>query len=492
MLFCTRERSVIRAALLFCCAISAYAQSDALAQKSFEAKQLMAQGRFADAVPIYQELCRALPSNPGLRLNLALAYQMSGRSQEAIPEFDKVLKAEPNNQPALLSLGAAYLAVNEPAKAVPFLTKIVSLQPANVESRGMLAGALLTIGRVSEAATHYRKLTTLSPQDPKGWHGLGRSYEALAQGAFQQLDKSAQGSPEWLALVADSRMERRQYRSAFYFYKKALEAKPDFSALHGSIAEVYRRSGHADWAEAELSKADRPNCSTSKQACDFAAGQFLAAASGPSLYWRTRAYNELALRAFKQLGQLPDSIELHAIKAEILSSHGQHLEAANEWRAAQKLAPDDPRIQGQLATALYEGANYTEAAPLLTMLLKQEPDSAELNFFLGDSLLHMEEPERALPYLEAAVRRDPKLLPAHASLGLTYIRLGRDTDAIPHLNRAREVDEDGSIHFQLARVYQRAGNANVSKQMMTEYTRIQQRSESEQRNLEESANITAP
>jgi hypothetical protein len=54
------------------------------------------------------------------------------------------------------------------------------------------------------------------------------------------------------------------------------------------------------------------------------------------------------------------------------------------------------------------------------------------------------------------------------------------------------MDEDGSIHFQLARAYQRVGNADASKQMMAEYTRIQQRSESEQRDLELKANITAP
>jgi tetratricopeptide (TPR) repeat protein len=492
MLFHTRGRPALRTALLFCTAISAFAQADALAHKSQQAKQLMAQGRFADAVPIYQELCRALPANTGLRLNLALAYQMSGRHQEAIPEFERVLKADPNSQPALLSLGASHLAVNEPAKAIPFLTRFVAIQPTNVESRGMLAGALLTIGRAGDAAAHYRKLTTLSPQDPKGWHGLGRSYEALAQSAFQQLDKSAQGSPEWLALIADSRMERRQYRSAFYFYKKALEAKPDFSALHESLAEVYRRSGHEEWAEAETKKVQRPDCAASKQACDFAEGRLLPAAAGPSLYWRTRAYNELALRAFKQLGRLPASIELHAIKAEILSNHGQYMEAASEWRAAQKLAPGDLRIESRLATSLHEGGNYAEAAPLFEKLLKQEPDSAELNFFMGDSLLHMEQPEKAVPYLEAAVRRDPKLLPAHASLGLTYIRLGRDADAIPQLNSAREADEDGSIHIQLSRAYQHVGNAEAAKQMMAEYTRIRQRSESEQRNLEEKANITAP
>jgi predicted Zn-dependent protease len=490
MLFLKKGRSAVRAALLFCFAISLMAQSDALAEKSQQAKQLMAEGRFADAVPIYQELCRALPSNPGLRLNLALAYQMAGKYQEAVPEFERVLKAEPNNQPALLSLGANYLTLNEPAKAVPLLTKVVSLQPSNIEARGMLAGALLTIGRPAEAVTHYRKLTTLAPQDPKGWHG--RSYEALAQSAFQELDKSAQGSPEWLALVADSRMERRQYRSSFYFYKKALEAKPDFYALHESLAELYRRSGHPDWAETEMKKDKRPNCSTSKQECDFADSRFLAAAAGPSLYWRTRSYNELALAAFKQLGQLPSSVELHALKAGILSNHGQHLEAAAEWRAAEKLAPGDPRIEGQIATSLYEGANYAEAAPLLMKLLKQDPNSPELNFFLGDSLLHMEKPEQAIPYLEAAIRANPKLLPARASLGLSLIRVDRDAEAIPHLKATRELDEDGSIHFQLARAYQRTGDANSSRQMMAEYNRIQQRSQSEERSLEEKATITAP
>jgi predicted Zn-dependent protease len=104
----------------------------------------------------------------------------------------------------------------------------------------------------------------------------------------------------------------------------------------------------------------------------------------------------------------------------------------------------------------------------------------------------MEKPDQAIPYLEAAVRANSKLLPARASLGLSLIRLGRDSEAIPHLIAAREVDEDGSIHFQLARAYQRAGDADSSKQMMAEYNRIQQRSQSEEQSLEEKATITAP
>src|SRR5204862_5145275 len=154
--------------------------------------------------------------------NLALALQMSGNHRESIPEFERVLKSDPNSYPALLSLGVAYLETSEPGKAIGPLTTPITVQPANAQARGMLANALLSVNKPAEAAVHFRKLSAITPRDAKAWYGLGRSYEALAQGAFAQLDKTAQGSPEWLALVADSRMERRQFRSAFYFYRRAL------------------------------------------------------------------------------------------------------------------------------------------------------------------------------------------------------------------------------------------------------------------------------
>ncbi len=482
-------------ALLLCAPLLSSAQPDALARKSHDAKELMAAGRFADAIPIYQELSRAIPSNTGLRLNLALAYQMAGRHREAIPEFERVLKGDPNSLPALLSLGVSELELNEPAKAVAPLQKVMLIQPAHPGARGMLANALLSLDRAKEAAVHFRKLTTLTPQDPNAWYGLGRCYEALARKTFEELNKTAQGSPEWLALVADSRMERRQYRSAFFFYKQALERKPDFPGLHASLAELYRRAGHPDWAAIEKKKeASRPtsDCVRDKQSCDFKAGGFLAAAEGPSIYWRTRAYNELALGAFKQLGTLPPSIELHATKAEILASHQQYLEASREWAAAQKLAPDDPRIQRQLATALYQAGDYGKSMPMLRKLLQQDASSADLNFFLGDSLLRSEQPEKALPWLEAAVGSDPDLLPAQASLGFAYMRLGKNPQAIPHLIGALAIDDDGSLHYQLGLAYQRTGDAGKSKQVLDKYREIQQRSEAEKRNLEEKATITAP
>src|SRR5712664_3569275 len=92
-----------RAALFFLVAALACAQPEDLSKKSERGKELMAAGRFAEAVPIYEEMCRALPNNAGLRLNLGLALRMSGRQRDAIPIFQTVLKLEPNSLPALIS-----------------------------------------------------------------------------------------------------------------------------------------------------------------------------------------------------------------------------------------------------------------------------------------------------------------------------------------------------------------------------------------------------
>src|SRR5437879_941872 len=91
-------RSIILwiALLLFAPALT-FAQPDVLTRKSRDVKELMAAGHFAEAIPLCEELSRALPGNTGLHLNLALAYHMAGRHREAVPEFERVLKTDPNS-----------------------------------------------------------------------------------------------------------------------------------------------------------------------------------------------------------------------------------------------------------------------------------------------------------------------------------------------------------------------------------------------------------
>ncbi|MBI1790180.1 MAG: tetratricopeptide repeat protein, partial [Acidobacteria bacterium] len=413
---------VLIAAVLLGAALRA--QPDALALESRRAKELMAAGRFADAIPVYEKLVQAMPGNPGLRLNLAMALHMAGADAKAIPQFEAVLKQQPGALPALMLLGASHLRTGHPAKAVPLLEKALTLAPEDKEGRSMLADALLMLDRYEAAIPHLRKLAAAEPANPRTWYGLGRCHEAAAQRAFEALEKLGPDSPWWLALAAEARLKQGRHTAAFALYRAALEKQPNLRGAHAGLAEVYRNTQHADWAAAEDQREQSlgaPACATSTPECHFLKGRYEQALAAARLkktlegfYWQSRAANELARDAFSRLTQLPPSPQSHQVMAELYRNQGRHADSIAQWKAAQKLAPDDPRLALELATSVYLSRDYPAAERLARVLLAKDSSLSELHFILGDSLLNQQQPEQALAPLKKAVSLRQDYTEAHA------------------------------------------------------------------------------
>lgn len=513
------SRQLLRGCTFLLLSCSLLAQPQDLAQKSHHAKELMAAGKFAEAIPLYRDLVRALPNNPGLIMNLGLALDMAGHKREAVREFEAVLKLNPLHVQALLLLGTTYLDLGEPSKALGALEKAVQAQPHNLTAQGALAEALLSLGRLEEAARCFQSLSEQDSEKPKVWYGLGLSYEGLAQRNFEELEKVALGSAYWLHLVGEARLKVQQYSSAFYFYRQALAKMPSMRGIHATLGEIYKSTGHPEWAAIEeekerkmppldcsggLSQPGRSDpqptdLSTQKLECNFLAGRYrelIAAAKDArtteSYYWWTRAYNQLALEAFSRLGQLPPSAEMHELIAKLESNRGQYAESAKEWQEALKLSPGNPTIETGLAIALFQSGNLQGARALLRDLLKREPDSAELNYMLGDTVLRLQRPEEAIPLLKRAIANDPHLLAAHGSLARAYLQLGQAERAIPHLKAALPLDEDGSLHYQLGRAYQARGEPDLAREMLKKYQEIHNAEEAANKTVEKEVEITPP
>jgi tetratricopeptide (TPR) repeat protein len=481
------------------------AQNEALVEKSEQAKQLMASGKFEAAIPIYRDLVKALPRETGLLLNLALAQHMAGHDAEAIPNLEAVVRLQPSALPALLSLGSARLALGQPQQAIAPLEKAVAVDPANHDARGMLAGAYMDAGRFEQAAELYRKLTTEAPDDPRLWYGLGMSYQSIATTALDKLQQADPQSPYLAALVAGTRAQRRQFRSAFFFYREALKQLPAVHGIHTALAGVYRQTGHADWAAEEEAKEralPAADCKAHPGECQFLAGKDLEVLKLPgnakakpgseAFFWQAKAANELAFQAFFRLGQLPPSLELHQFRAEVARSQNQPLESVKEWRSALAMAPNDPRLQQELATALFMAGDYRAALEQAQIALQARGAPPEVSFVAGESLVRLEEPEKGVPYLRAALSGDPKMLPAMASLGLALSRLGKSAEAIPLLEKALDLDDDGSLHYQLARAYQSAGQAEKARIAMAAYQDILKRNEELKAEVAREAQIEPP
>ncbi|HXJ92381.1 MAG TPA: tetratricopeptide repeat protein [Terriglobia bacterium] len=478
----------------------ARAQTPDLAEKSHRAKELMDSGKPADAVPIYRELVGAVPGNPGLIMDLGLALDMSGNKTEAIRQYQAALKIDSSLFPALLLLGTAYLDVGQPAKAIDPLERSLKLQPDSSDAQETLSEALMASGRTEEAVHRFQDLSATDPNNPKVWYGLGVCYERLAQQNFDELARIASGSAYWLDLVAESRLQNKQDYSAFYFYRQALAKMPGLRGVHAAIAAVYKDAGHDDWAALEEQKEralPAPDCSVEKIECDFQAGKLRdvadsTAKTAPAYYWRTRAYNQLALDAYVRLGQLPPSLESHELKAKIASGRRQFAEAAKEWKQALELSPGNTYVEKQLGIALYKSGDVADARALFEGLLKLQPDAPDLNFYLGDTLLHAQKPQEALPFLQKALLRQPALLPAQEAIGLAYMQTDQAAKAIPHLKAALPIDEDGSLHYQLARAYQITGEKELASAMLREYQEKQQTQQKENAEVEKQVALTPP
>ena len=496
------RRSLVGVGAVVLLGPSLLGQSPDLVEKSHRAKDLMAEQQFEQAIPIYRELVRALPNNPGLVMNLGLALDYSGHKREALGEFEKVLQLDPANSLALLFLGTTYLDLGEAGKALIPLEKVVSAQPENPDAQEALAETCLALKKFEHAAEAFQKLSQLDPGNPKGWYGLGLSYDGLAQRSFDELANTASGSAYWLDLVAESRLDTQQFFGAFYLYRQAQEKMPSLRGVHAAVAEIYRKTGHADWAAVEDEKERQlppPDCAHSKLECDFQSAKYhellaaaLAQTTPESYYWRTRVYNALARDAYTHLGQLPSSAPVQEVMAKMEFKRRQYLEAAKHWEEALKFSPADAYIKEQLAISLFQAADLDRARGMFVDLLKSKPDSPELNYYLGDVLLKSQKPAEALPFLHKAVHQDPALLPARASLARTYLALGQADKAIPHLKAALSVDEDGSLHYELGRAYQVHGQLALARQVLKQYQEIHSKQEAEKKSLNQEMQITPP
>ena len=434
--------------------------------------------RFDEAATIYAELVQKQPRDAGLLMNLGMARYMAGDAAGAVEPLQSATTLAPSLGPASLFLGSALVDLGRASEAVAPLKRAIAALPDNADAHEMLARAYLALSKFAGAAAEYRAVTKLTPESPQAWYGLARSYQALSENLFEALQASSPDSPLLELLVAEVAVSQDKFPAALAIYRRIMAGTPPVGGLHESVAELYARAGRADWAAAERAKAKPTSggCATRPAECHFLAGRYrealsaaLASPTPVNRYWAIRSANRLAIEAVGRLEALPQSVELHLVRAEIAQSRGQNPEAVQEVRAALQLSPGNPAIESALAEALLHAHALDEAIPLLEKLNAATPDDPSLTLMLGDALLEQQQVDRAIPVLERAVRVPQPLPHARASLGRAYVQAGRYADAVPHLEAAAADDADGEVHLQLARAYQAVQRPDDARKAMAAY-----------------------
>jgi tetratricopeptide (TPR) repeat protein len=210
--------------------------------------------------------------------------------------------------------------------------------------------------------------------------------------------------------------------------------------------------------------------------CSFYTGDFLTTskvakrqkANPPTLvrglYWETKADQKLAIATLTRAGEIdPNSPRMHVLTGDVFRQKRRWSEAEAEYRKALAIDPTSRGARLSLAIVLFTELKTDEAFEITKSLLAEVPEDPEANMLAGEILVQGHKFEEAEPYLTKCKNLDPDLIPRlHVLLGQVYAATNRIPEAISEYKQGLAIDDDGSIHYQLARLYEKSGDKDAA------------------------------
>jgi len=223
--------------------------------------------------------------------------------------------------------------------------------------------------------------------------------------------------------------------------------------------------------------------------CSFYAGDFLTTAkiaerqkTNPAtlvrgLYWETKADQKLAIATLTRAGEInPDSPRMHVLTGDVFRQRRHWSEAEAEYRKALAIDPTSHGARLSLGIVLFTELKTDEALQIAKSLLTEAPDDPEANMLAGEILAQEHKFEDAEQYLSRCRNLDPDLIPRlHILLGQVYAATNRTPAAIAEYKLGMLSDEDGSIHYQLARLYLKTGDKKSADEAIQVSKQLRQR-----------------
>jgi tetratricopeptide (TPR) repeat protein len=328
----------------------------------------------------------------------------------------------------------------------------VSMYPQQSEISIQKAILLEKEGKLADAEATWYAITKRTPQDAAAWGQLG-------------LVRSQQG----------------KYVAAISAYKQALRLNPD---LPGASLDL----GLAYFIQQQFDKAVTPLRTAVAAAPDELQPNLLLGMTlyGLNYYGEAATYLQMAVNSAPHNVQLrttlaqdclwasrydcvlrqyaeilldaPNSAGADILAGEAYDGLNDPDHAIAQFRAAERIAPDDPNVHFGLGYLLWKQYNYDAAAAEFNLELKSNPLTARALAYLGDIAIKQNDTKIAEIYLRRATASPDKTRIAYYDLGTLYAAAGKNALALTEFQHAITLAPDQvDAHYQLARLYRTMG-----------------------------------
>ncbi len=394
---------------------------------------------------------------------LGRAYVALGKPRLAAASYKAATNLAPDNDRAWYGLGAASIAVIEQDGET-----LSSRSSDSPWARALYADDLLAQGRTAEAIDIYRAIAkSSSPMERAILRATLQHTRDAPENGDEALPPSA-----WDSLLATLSPDSSQ---------------PLPSPTCNAAASEKPRTPAGNPTAPASNPAARAAAQHLRMACLFwardlaaasaAAGDRLKSAPGDSeaLFWSVKANEQEAVRALARFEQLaPRSAPTFDLLGDLYRRRARPDAALLEYKKALGIAPRDPdALLGQAASLLALG-RADDAIAAAGIGLADRPDDPRLNMIGSEALVDRHRFSEAEPHLRSALRSigsAPRPQPgyvalaarAHALLGRVEAETGNLDQAIAEMTLGLPSDTDGSLSFQLSRLYRRKGDPKQAR-----------------------------
>ncbi len=426
------------------------------------------------------------------------------RSKDAISYLRRAEELNGRDAQAPLALGRAYASLNDANRAAEAYRRAIKLDPAN--SDAWFGLGLMSLEQVENdtrllvkdsKGPPYLQLPNSSSNCPLVALGITRIelQEQSPDQAWQQLSRAWKTDREiisanieriWIGL-SDGQLDAIQ--SSIRQATRSGSIPPDLAdSLQLSIGEA-----KGDPASPS-SNANRPPDHSNSLASHsiheaeyaFYTGDYentwefarrlalVPTTRAAGLYWEIRADQKLAVASLTEAARTsPDSPKVHVVIGDTYRQRQRYEEAEVEYKKALVLIPNEPGALLGLAADYFMENKFDDALSTDALALKGGPDDPKANLLAAEILVSRRAFEEAEPHLRLSLHGEPELLPrVHVLLGECFEAKNDATGAIREMEMAATSDEDGTVHYRLARLYRQTGNINRAASAMQESKKL--------------------
>jgi len=329
-----------------------------------QAARAIAAGDYKAAEAGFKEVLRREPSNLGALGNLGVIYSRQNAPAKAVETYQRALRLAPNEPGLMLNLGLAYLKLDNYASAKLLFAKLAEQpSPRQLQARELHAISQLQTGEIETAATTLEALLNQPQPSPGVYHFLALAYVKLKQPAKAQqvFDQLLSKLPAAQAHYLEGRVwyDAAIFDRALANFEKASKSDASLKGLSLELGKTLVSLRNYPEAEVHLRKA------LDLTPDDVEAKYFL----GALLVQQTQHAEGVALLSQVQLAR-PDlwGTAYYLGKAQL--ALGKPAIALTLLKEAASRAPNEAPVQYQLARALQSLGRKTEAAQAFARVSK--------------------------------------------------------------------------------------------------------------------------